>query len=78
MVEAEQVEECGMQIMDMHSILNRVVAELIGGPIDKTAFYAAPGHPYGVTIRIMVATVRALSPWRASKLPTPDNQCVLE
>ena len=45
MVQAHEVQDRGVQVVDVDSVLNGSVTEIIRGPDSLTAFYTAPGHP---------------------------------
>ncbi len=49
-----------MPIVDVHWILNRLVAEPVRCPIRHAAFYSAARHPNGVALVIVVAPSAAL------------------
>src|SRR5437867_10001372 len=78
MIESQQVKDGRMQIVDVHSILYRMVAEFVRGAVDVAGLYASSSHPHGVAIRIVVAPVDALRPRCAPKLSTPDHQRIFQ
>src|SRR5438105_2604796 len=39
-VESEEVEHCGVQVVDVHRLLNRAVTEFIGRAVNMAAFDA--------------------------------------
>ena len=45
-VETQQVQRRGVQVMHGYFVLDRVVALLIGRAVDRTAFDTAPGKPH--------------------------------
>jgi hypothetical protein len=44
-IETQKVQDRGVPVVNVDWILNGLIAEFVGGPIGKTAFYAAAGHP---------------------------------
>ena len=45
-VEAEQVQQRGVEIMEMDRVLNRPKTEFIGGPVRHSPFGPATGEPH--------------------------------
>ena len=45
-VEAEEVEDRGVQVVDVHLVLDGLEPEVVGGAVDVTPFDAAAGHPH--------------------------------
>ena len=78
MVYTEQVQHCGVQIVDRYRVLNRVVAVFIGGAVDSSTFNTAARHPYGKSERIMVAAVAPLCHWCSPKLAGPYDKRALQ
>ena len=79
MVEAEQVQDRRVQVVDVDLILRDVEAELVGLADSDAGLHAAAGHPHGEGVRMMVAAVgAALHHRRAAKLAAPDHQRVVE
>src|SRR5262245_3951656 len=56
-VEPEQVQNRGVQIVDVHAILDRAEAELIGRAMHVAAADAAASEPRRKTPMIVIATV---------------------
>ncbi len=56
-VEAHQVQHGRVQIGDLGAVVDRAVAEIVGGPVGLTAADAGPGEPDTEAVRMMVATV---------------------
>ena len=55
-VEAELVEDGGLEIVDVDFVFGDFEAELVAGAVGDAAFHTATGHPLRVHIRVMVAT----------------------
>jgi len=45
MIDAEQMEDCGLEVMDVDASLGHIEAVVVGGAVRKAALDAAPGHP---------------------------------
>ena len=67
-----------MEIMDVHSVFNGIVAILVGCPVRHPAFDAASSHPHGVAVRVVIAAVSSLGDRRPAKFASPEDQRVVE
>ena len=81
-VEADEVQDRRVQVVDRHAVFDRVVAELVGLAVAESAFDTAARHPHRESIRMMIAAgiglVARLHRRRAPELPAPENECVVE
>ena len=77
-IEAEQVENGGVEIVHVHGILDGGVAEFVGLAEGKPVAHAATGEPNSEALGIMVAAVGALGEWSAAELTSPPNKRILE
>ena len=78
-VESEQVQDGGVEVMDGDHVLDGFVSELIGGPVAKAFFDTGSSHPAGKPGRVVVASLRTLLERRhATKFGAPDHQCVFQ
>src|SRR5260221_20361 len=77
-VEPEQVEHRRVKVVNVHAVLNRVIADLIGCAVNESAFHSTAGHPDRVPVRIVIPPISALRYRRATKLTRPDDERVLE
>src|SRR5690348_15000589 len=77
-VEAEQVQDGGVQVVDVDLVLDRGIAELIGGTVYLPALDAAAGQPTTETARAVVAAFTVLSGRRPAEFARPDDQRFLE
>lgn len=55
-IEAEEVEHGGLNVVDVDRVFDDIETELIGGTDGLAAFNAAAGHPDGEGLRVVVAT----------------------
>ena len=56
-IESEQVQERGVEIVNGRDILHRLVAELIRGSVAETALYARAREPDGEPLRVVARPV---------------------
>jgi hypothetical protein len=78
-IEAQQVQDCGLQIEDGHFVLGDEVAKVVGFAEDQARLDAAPGHPDGEAMLVMIASqeLRAGPLFvhrRAAEFSAPDHQ----
>src|SRR5438046_1864752 len=76
-VEAELVEDGGVDVRHIVAVLDGMEAELVRGAVRHTALDAAAGEPGAEALRVMVSP-RALRAGRAPELRAPHDQRVLE
>ena len=78
-VQSEQVQNRGMEIMWSNYVLLCLKAEFICSTKTHAAFYTSTGKPGGEAVRIMVSTVGAgLKHWHATKLRSENYECVFQ
>mgnify|MGYP003541572192 CR=1 FL=1 len=58
-IDAEEVEDGRVEVIDVDGFLDRVVAELVGRAVDVPLLDARPGHPDREAVGVMVAAVLA-------------------
>jgi hypothetical protein len=80
MVKAEQMQDCGMEVVDMDFINGSLVADLIGLTVGKTTLHAAACHPRSEAVGIVVASGlgRLLGHREASKFTRPDDEGIVQ
>ena len=59
MVEAHEVQDRGVQIVNVDSVFDGGQSKLIGRAVAESAFDTAAGHPDGVAVVVVVATFLA-------------------
>ena len=57
MVEAQKLQHGGVEVADVHRVLDDVVREFVGLAVDRARPRAAAGHPHREAARVMVAAV---------------------
>ena len=73
------MQNCCVQIVNVDFVLRYIETELVGLADDASGFYAAPSHPHGECIRMVIpSVVAALNHWGSSEFPAPDYQSVFE
>jgi hypothetical protein len=78
-VETEQVQNGGVEIVNMNTIPDHVEAQIVGLSHHQAGFDAAAGQPHGEGIRVVIAAVIApLNHRGAAEFPAPDHQSVFE
>ena len=85
-VEAEQVEQRGVEVVDVHGVFGDLVTEVVGCAVGDPGFHAAAGHPNGERVLVVVASKfggRAgagigLRHRRAAEFAAPDHECIFE
>src|SRR6186713_1291289 len=55
-VQAEEVQDGGVQVVDVDAVLDGLEAELVGLAVTNAPFDAAAGQPVGEGVRVVVAT----------------------
>jgi len=58
-VEAEQVEQRGVEVVDCRHVFDGFVAEFVGGSVAESALYACSGEPDGEAGGVVVAAACA-------------------
>ena len=78
MVDAQGVQDRGVDVVDVEPVFDGMEAEVVGLADDDALFHAAAGHPHGESIGVMVAAVAFLGHGRAAELTAPDDQGLVE
>ena len=78
MVQAEQMQNCRVQVVDVDFVLRGVITVVVGRAVARARFNAGSGQPHRIAIRVMVAAVAAFGHGRAPEFAAPDDQRVFE
>ena len=83
MIDAQAVQNCGIQIMHGQGVLSDVITEVIGLTECHARFHSASGCPDGEATGMMITTVIggrqcSLTIDGATKFTRPDNECVIQ
>jgi len=77
-IKSQKVQNGGVKIVYVHTVLDGVIADIIGCAVNKTGFHTAAGHPYRIAVWIVIAPVAAFADRRASKFAGPNDQCIFQ
>ena len=77
-IQAQQVQDRGVQVVDVDWVFNGVPAEFVGGAVSHASSDAAASQPHRESERMMIATVLSLGSGRATEFTTPDHQRLVE
>lgn len=79
-IDAEKVEEGGVEVANVNDVFLGFVAEFVGRAVTEAGLYAASGHPHGEAFDMVIASgaAFALEHGGASEFASPDNEGVLE
>ena len=73
-VDAQQVQHGGVQVVDGDAVDDGLVADLVGLAVADAALDARAGHPGQEAVRVVVAAAVALRDGHAAELAAPDHQ----
>ena len=78
-VEAEQVEQGGIEVVYVDGVSADVESKVIGFSVNESFLHTSSCEPYGEASIVMVASVvAALYHGGASEFAAPDHKCVVE
>ena len=72
----EEVEHCGMEVMDMNDILNGIISQLIGVAVTNPAFDSTASHPHRKSLDVVIAP-SALCHRCPTEFAPPNDQSVV-
>src|SRR5262245_11842115 len=78
MIQAKQVQNGRVQVVEMHLVLHRIVAVIVRRTMRDAGLDAATGKPHGEAVGVMIAAIGSLRDGSAAKLSTPPDQRVFE
>ena len=80
MVEAEEVEDRGVEVVDADPILDCFVAEFVARTMRHAPLHASSCQPHRESVRVVVAAglIPLLRDREAAELPSPDNERLVE
>jgi hypothetical protein len=70
-VEAKQVKDRGVQVMEVGLILYSIISVVVGQAVNHTSFDSRASHPHGKCVRVVVSAISALACWSASEFAAP-------
>ena len=77
-VDAEQVEDRGVDVRDVMAVLDGMEAELVGGAVDESPPDSAAGQPDREAVVVVVAAVGPLRAGCPTELGRPDDDRLIE
>ena len=77
-VDAKEVEHCGVEVVDLHFVFDGFVSPFVGRTVGHPGFDAAAGEPSGETEGVVVAAVTSLSEGRPAEFAGPDDEGLFE
>ena len=83
-IDAHEVQDRCLQVVDMNRIFDRVHGELVTFSITNPGLHAAAGHPHGKGVRMMVSPPAlpildiTLNKRSAAEFSTPNHQRILQ
>src|SRR5205814_3422270 len=78
-IQAEQMEQGRVQVMNRADFLYRLVTEFIRCAVAESAFYTRPRQPDGETMGVVVATARALlEGWHPAEFGHPHHERLIQ
>src|SRR5260221_12823298 len=77
-IEAQLVQDRGVNVRDVVTVLDSVKTKLVGLAVYDAALDAAASQPDRKTVGMMVAAVGPFRAWRSAELRRPDHDRVLE
>lgn len=77
-IDAQQVQDGGMKIVHVESILHGVETEFVRCAVGSSALHAAASHPHGESRGVVVTSVALFAHGRASELAAPNHEGLFE
>ena len=77
-VEAHEVENGGVEVVDVDFVFDGGKAEFVGGAVGETAFDTTSCKPDGEAMVVVVATTGTFRDRGSAEFSTPENESVFE
>ena len=82
-VHSHQMQQCGVEIMDVHFVFDSVIAVFVGGSVLESAFNSSSRHPHRKAARVVIATIIVfrqlpLGETGPAKFAAPNHKGILE
>ena len=78
MVESHEVEDGCVHVVDVDAVLDGRQSKFVGGAVAESFLHTAAGHPGGVAVVVVVATLLTLRSGGAAKFTAPDDERLVE
>ena len=82
-IDAQAVQECGMQIVNMDRILGHIIGVIIGLAEPSSGLDTTTSEPHGETAWMVISPIiilgqMALAVHGPAEFPAPNHQCIVE
>ena len=77
-VDAEEMQQGGVQVVDVHTVVQCLEAELVALAVRYATLHASAGEPHHKTVRVVVTTGAVFADWRAAEFASPYNEGILQ
>ena len=79
MIDAEEVQDRRVEIVDRDDVLDAAAAQFVGGPVADAPLHAGPHHPGGEGVGVVIAASLALlAGGHPTELRAPDHEHFVE
>src|SRR5579872_4015110 len=78
MIQAQAMQERGVQVVHVDDLFNRLVTELVGGAVNVSGFEAASGQPQRKAVAVMIAAIGPLRDRQAPEFACPHDDCRIQ
>ena len=78
MIESQEVQQGGVPVVDVHPLVDGLVAIVVGRAVSDAPLHAAAGHPEREALVVVIAAVGPLPVRRATELAPPDDERIVE
>ena len=80
MVQAQQVQYRGVQVIDVHAVFNGIITQFVGLADRLAGVDSAASHPHRKGFDMMITTdgITRFTLWSTPKLTAPNDQGVFE
>ena len=86
-IEAQEVEHGGVEVVNMNPVLDGLEAKVVGSAVNVAAFHATAGHPGGEAVVVVIPSIDLAGVasgfghfhhWGASEFATPKYEGFIE
>ena len=73
-IDTEEMQDGGVEIVDMEAVLYRIQTELIRGAVGAAALHTAAGHPHGEAGGVVIASIAFFAHGGPAEFAAPDDE----
>ena len=77
-IETEQMQNGGMQVVHMDFVFYRLEAKLVGLSVGHSAFYSSSSEPHRETVMIVISSISIFRRRRSTELTSPYHQRIVQ